>query len=59
MGEEENILKTYVPGVTGELRLAGFARRDDIDAVIAIGLCDSGETKHDYINHAVAQGLKC
>jgi 6,7-dimethyl-8-ribityllumazine synthase len=57
--KEENILKTYVPG-SYELSYGSqvFARRDDIDAVIAIGCVIQGETKHnDYINHAVAQGL--
>lgn len=57
--KEENILKTYVPG-SYELSFGAqvFAKRKDIDAVIAIGCVIQGETKHnDYINHAVAQGL--
>lgn len=54
-----NIIRGNVPG-SFELTLASqwMARRDDIDAVIAIGCVIQGETKHnDYINHAVAQGL--
>ncbi len=55
----ERIVRGNVPG-SYELTVAAqwFARRTDIDAVIAIGAVIRGETRHnDYINHAVAQGL--
>ncbi len=55
----ENIEKGTVPG-SFELTLAShwYAQRDDIDAVIALGVVIKGETKHDeYINNAVAQGI--
>ena len=55
----ENIERGNVPG-SFELTLGAhwFAQRDDIDAVIALGVVIQGETKHnDYINHAVAQGI--
>jgi 6,7-dimethyl-8-ribityllumazine synthase len=55
----ENIFRGNVPG-SFELTLAAqwFASREDIDAVVALGVVIQGETKHnDYINHAVAQGI--
>jgi len=55
----ENIERGNVPG-SFELTLGSqwFALRDDIDAVIALGVVIQGETKHnDYINHAVSQGI--
>ncbi len=55
----ENIIRASVPG-SFELSYGSqvFARRQDIDAVIAIGCVIQGETRHnDYINHAVASGL--
>ena len=54
-----NIERGNVPG-SFELTLGAhwFAQREDIDAVIALGVVIQGETKHnDYINHAVAQGI--
>ena len=54
-----HILRGNVPG-SFELTLAAqwFAFREDVDAVIALGVVIQGETKHnDYINHAVAQGI--
>lgn len=54
-----NIFRGNVPG-SFELTLAAqwFALREDVDAVIALGVVIQGETKHnDYINHAVAQGI--
>jgi 6,7-dimethyl-8-ribityllumazine synthase len=54
-----NIVRGNVPG-SFELTTASYwyAQRDDIDAVIALGVVIQGETKHnDYINHAVAQGI--
>lgn len=56
---EKNIERGNVPG-SFELTLGAhwFAQREDIDAVIALGVVIQGETKHnDYINHAVAQGI--
>ncbi len=56
---EQNIERGNVPG-SFELTLGAhwFAQREDIDAVIALGVVIQGETKHnDYINHAVAQGI--
>ncbi|WP_159468425.1 6,7-dimethyl-8-ribityllumazine synthase [Dyadobacter sp. 3J3] len=56
---KENIVRGNVPG-SFELTLGAhwFAQREDIDAVIALGVVIQGETKHnDYINHAVAQGI--
>ncbi|QRR02832.1 6,7-dimethyl-8-ribityllumazine synthase [Dyadobacter sandarakinus] len=56
---EKNIERGNVPG-SFELTLGSqwFAGREDIDAVIALGVVIQGETKHnDYINHAVAHGL--
>jgi 6,7-dimethyl-8-ribityllumazine synthase len=55
----ENIVRANVPG-SFELSFGSqvFARKPEIDAVIAIGCVIQGETKHnDYINHAVAGGL--
>jgi 6,7-dimethyl-8-ribityllumazine synthase len=55
----QNIERGNVPG-SFELTLGAhwFAQREDIDAVIALGVVIQGETKHnDYINHAVAQGI--
>lgn len=55
----QHLIRGNVPG-SYELSLAALwlARREDIDAVIALGCVIQGETKHnDYINHAVAQGL--
>jgi 6,7-dimethyl-8-ribityllumazine synthase len=55
----QNIERGNVPG-SFELTLGAhwYAQREDIDAVIAIGVVIQGETKHnDYINHAVAQGI--
>ncbi|WP_149241259.1 6,7-dimethyl-8-ribityllumazine synthase [Dyadobacter sp. 32] len=55
----DNILRGNVPG-SFELTLGAqwFALREDVDAVIALGVVIQGETKHnDYINHAVAQGI--
>ena len=55
----ENIERGNVPG-SFELTLGAhwFAQREDIDAVVALGVVIQGETKHnDYINHAVAQGI--
>ncbi len=57
--EPTNIFRGNVPG-SFELTLGAqwFALREDIDAVIALGVVIQGETKHnDYINHAVAQGI--
>lgn len=54
-----NIVRGNVPG-SFELTLGAqwFAFREDVDAVIALGVVIQGETKHnDYINHAVAQGI--
>jgi len=54
-----NIVRGNVPG-SFELTMGSqwFAQRNDIDAVIALGVVIQGETKHnDYINHAVAQGI--
>ena len=56
---EENISRGNVPG-SFELTLGAhwYAQREDIDAVIALGVVIQGETKHnDYINHGVAQGI--
>lgn len=55
----ENIIRANVPG-SYELSFGAqvFARKANVDAVIALGCVIQGETKHnDYINHAVAQGL--
>lgn len=55
----QHIERGNVPG-SFELTLGAhwYAQREDIDAVIAIGVVIQGETKHnDYINHAVAQGI--
>ena len=55
----ENIIRANVPG-SYELSFGAqvFARKQHVDAVIALGCVIQGETKHnDYINHAVAQGL--
>ncbi len=55
----ENIIRANVPG-SYELSFGAqvFARRPNVNAVIALGCVIQGETKHnDYINHAVAQGL--
>ena len=55
----ENIIRANVPG-SYELSYGAqvFARKANVDAVIALGCVIQGETKHnDYINHAVAQGL--
>ncbi|MPR34900.1 6,7-dimethyl-8-ribityllumazine synthase [Salmonirosea aquatica] len=55
----ENIIRANVPG-SYELSFGAqvFARKQNVDAVIALGCVIQGETKHnDYINHAVAQGL--
>ncbi|CAG5071941.1 6,7-dimethyl-8-ribityllumazine synthase [Dyadobacter sp. CECT 9623] len=55
----ENIERGNVPG-SFELTLGSqwFAQREDIDAVIALGVVIQGETKHnDYINHSVSQGI--
>jgi len=55
----ENIIRANVPG-SYELSFGAqvFARKHQVDAVIALGCVIQGETKHnDYINHAVAQGL--
>lgn len=57
--DESKIIRANVPG-SYELTLASqwMAQRNDIDAVIAIGVVIQGETKHnDYINNAVSQGL--
>ena len=57
--QPENIERGNVPG-SFELTLGSqwFAQREDIDAVIALGVVIQGETKHnDYINHAVSQGI--
>jgi 6,7-dimethyl-8-ribityllumazine synthase len=54
-----NVERGNVPG-SFELTLGAhwYAQREDIDAVIALGVVIQGETKHnDYINHAVAQGI--
>ncbi len=55
----ENVIRANVPG-SYELSFGAqvFARKENVDAVIALGCVIQGETKHnDYINHAVAQGL--
>jgi 6,7-dimethyl-8-ribityllumazine synthase len=55
----DNVERGNVPG-SFELTLGAhwYAQREDIDAVIALGVVIQGETKHnDYINHAVAQGI--
>ncbi|CAG5010611.1 6,7-dimethyl-8-ribityllumazine synthase [Dyadobacter sp. CECT 9275] len=55
----KNIERGNVPG-SFELTLGAhwYAQREDIDAVVALGVVIQGETKHnDYINHAVAQGI--
>ncbi|TDB59104.1 6,7-dimethyl-8-ribityllumazine synthase [Arundinibacter roseus] len=55
----ENIIRANVPG-SYELSFGAqvFARKIEVDAVIALGCVIQGETKHnDYINHAVAHGL--
>ncbi len=58
-GSEDNIIHVKVPGsweipvVAGEL-----ARKDDIDAVIALGVLIRGQTPHfDYIAAEVSKGL--
>ncbi len=54
-----NIIRANVPG-SYELSFGAqvFARKEQVDAVIALGCVIQGETKHnDYINHAVAHGL--
>lgn len=55
----ENILSRTVPG-SFELTLGAqlLAKREDIDAVIAIGCVIQGETKHfDFICNSVANGI--
>lgn len=55
----ENIIRANVPG-SYELSFGAqvFARKENVDAVIALGCVIQGETKHnDYINNAVAHGL--
>lgn len=54
-----NIIRANVPG-SYELSFGAqvFARKEDVDAVIALGCVIQGETRHnDYINQAVAHGL--
>jgi 6,7-dimethyl-8-ribityllumazine synthase len=54
-----NLLRANVPG-SFELSLGAqwMARREDIDAVIALGCVIQGETRHfEFICQAVAQGL--
>lgn len=57
---KENIISQSVPG-SYELILASqwLAAKEDIDAVISIGVVIQGETRHfDFICDAVAQGIK-
>ena len=58
-GSEENIIHVKVPG-SWEIPVAAgeLARRDDIDAVIALGVLIRGQTPHfDYIAAEVSKGL--
>lgn len=58
-GLDDDLCVVMVPGAF-ELTAAAnaLAKRDDIDAVVALGCIISGETNHDqYIANAVAQGL--
>lgn len=55
----KNIIRANVPG-SYELSYGSqvFAKKENVDAVIALGCVIQGETKHnDYINNAVAHGL--
>lgn len=57
--DREKITRTDVPG-SFELTLGSqwLAKRDDIDAVIALGCVIQGETRHfDFICQACAQGI--
>lgn len=58
-GSEENIILVKVPG-SWEIPVAAgeLARRDDIDAVIALGVLIRGQTPHfEYIASEVSKGL--
>lgn len=58
-GSEENIILVKVPG-SWEIPVAAgeLARRDDVDAVIALGVLIRGQTPHfDYIASEVSKGL--
>ncbi len=58
-GSEDNIIHVKVPG-SWEIPVAAgeLARRDDIDAVIALGVLIRGQTPHfDYIAAEVSKGL--
>ncbi len=57
---EEDMPTALVPGAF-ELPLVArrFTRRDDIDAVICLGLVLKGETTHDlYVSQGVTQGIQ-
>ena len=58
-GSEENIVHVKVPG-SWEIPVAAgeLARKDEIDAVIALGVLIRGQTPHfDYIAAEVSKGL--
>ncbi len=58
-GSNDDLCVVTVPGAF-ELTAAAnaLAKREDIDAVVALGCIISGETNHDqYIANALAQGL--
>jgi len=58
-GSEENIILVKVPG-SWEIPVAAgeLARRDDVDAVIALGVLIRGQTPHfEYIASEVSKGL--
>ena len=58
-GSEENIVHVKVPG-SWEIPVAAgeLARKEDIDAVIALGVLIRGQTPHfDYIAAEVSKGL--
>ncbi|WP_461828805.1 6,7-dimethyl-8-ribityllumazine synthase [Aquifex sp.] len=58
-GSEDNIIHVKVPG-SWEIPVAAgeLARREDVDAVIALGVLIRGQTPHfDYIAAEVSKGL--
>jgi 6,7-dimethyl-8-ribityllumazine synthase len=59
-GRDEDFLRIDAPGAFEiPVIAAALARRDDIDAVVCVGLVLTGETTHDrYICDAVAHGLQ-
>ncbi len=58
-GEQDDLEVAEVPGAFELIAAASaFAKRGDIDAVVALGCIITGETTHDqYIAHAVASGI--